>query len=366
MLQLLIIPKDSRSLVLPVKLRTMRIYANHHKKLFSNEGEVEVFTNVSQKRLVGGGIEVIDLTASQVQRRKPPGEAVLEKYQFIPYMPAPKLLAHDISRCCVQLLLENQIITKCSVVEVLKSNEHDFAYLTGLEQAIDDLPNIQGSYVVMHVNTGDSDVQGEEGSNVTHVNAVEDLEGNVNILVIDESEFKSKFVALQPKLSSNAIILLKTNNQNLTENINLPQNYKSIAYFPCANNRCSVLTLAAINATEEVFLKISEGDKDFHWLEKLKGVIGKGVVLVSENEQFNGLIGLVNCLRKEPETANIRCIFIDDKRAPAFDPALPFYKNQLQLGLAINVYRKVIFRDNKLTLFCKFSKTMLIPWSNFA
>jgi fatty acid synthase len=41
----------------------------------------------------------------------------------------------------------------------------------------------------------------------------------------------------------------------------------------------------------------------------------------------------------EPDGSSIRCVFIDDPKAPKFSLSDPFYQNQLKLDLAINVYR---------------------------
>jgi len=61
----------------------------------------------------------------------------------------------------------------------------------------------------------------------------------------------------------------------------------------------------------------------------------------SFNESLNGVIGLVNCLRKEPDGNMIRCFFIDDPSAPEFDLCHPFYSAQFSLGMALNIYRNV-------------------------
>ena len=56
------------------------------------------------------------------------------------------------------------------------------------------------------------------------------------------------------------------------------------------------------NVTPTV-MKISEKD-GFNWLPTLKEYIKdaavQNIILVAEKENTNGLIGLVNCLRKEP------------------------------------------------------------------
>lgn len=56
-------------------------------------------------------------------------------------------------------------------------------------------------------------------------------------------------------------------------------------------------------------MKISEKD-GFNWLEPLKTHVKNNevtsVILVAEKEMRNGLMGLTNCLRKEPGGERIR------------------------------------------------------------
>lgn len=56
-------------------------------------------------------------------------------------------------------------------------------------------------------------------------------------------------------------------------------------------------------------MKLSEKDQ-FKWIEPLKKHIlneaVKSIVLVAEKEKENGLIGLVNCLRRESGSEKIR------------------------------------------------------------
>lgn len=65
------------------------------------------------------------------------------------------------------------------------------------------------------------------------------------------------------------------------------------------------------------------------------------LVLVAENEKFNGILGLVNCLRREPGGEVANCIAIMDMKAPRFDPDLPLYEDQIDKELCINVFKNV-------------------------
>jgi len=58
---------------------------------------------------------------------------------------------------------------------------------------------------------------------------------------------------------------------------------------------------------EPVVVHITE--KNLEWLEKLKEVLKEEnatsrVIVVAQNEPLNGIIGLVNCLRKEPPSGD--------------------------------------------------------------
>lgn len=98
-----------------------------------------------------------------------------------------------------------------------------------------------------------------------------------------------------------------------------------------------------IGAKPAKFIKIVTADQTFSWIDKVKEELKEGqkVVLYSENELINGLLGLVNCLRREPGGEIVHGLLISDPSAPAFNPDLEFYEEQLDKDLAINVYQDV-------------------------
>lgn len=92
-----------------------------------------------------------------------------------------------------------------------------------------------------------------------------------------------------------------------------------------------------------IVIEITEAS--FDWLEAVKEAIKdekstKRVIVVAQGEPENGIIGLVNCIRKEPPTGD-RCrgVFIIDKDAPPFAVDHPFYAAQLAKDLATNVLK---------------------------
>ncbi|XP_077270184.1 fatty acid synthase-like [Temnothorax americanus] len=86
---------------------------------------------------------------------------------------------------------------------------------------------------------------------------------------------------------------------------------------------------------------------EFSWVDELKSIINvqnktgvdTEIILVSEEDFECGLLGFINCLRKEPGGELIKSVFIQDDQAPTFSLQEPLYTKQLQLNLPINVLR---------------------------
>lgn len=86
---------------------------------------------------------------------------------------------------------------------------------------------------------------------------------------------------------------------------------------------------------------MSGSSENFDWLCPLQRAVSnaENVTLYAENDQFNGIIGLINSVRKEPGAENIKCIFVQDSAAPPFNPNSEFYKSVLEKGLTFNIYK---------------------------
>lgn len=98
-----------------------------------------------------------------------------------------------------------------------------------------------------------------------------------------------------------------------------------------------------IGARPAKFVQIITKDQTFSWIDRVKDELKEGqkVVLYTQDEHINGLLGLVNCLRKEPGGEVVYGLLIADPSAPAFNPDLEFYEDQLDKDLAVNVYQDV-------------------------
>lgn len=86
-------------------------------------------------------------------------------------------------------------------------------------------------------------------------------------------------------------------------------------------------------------IAVSSEDPEFEWLTRVQEAVGnnKEVILYSQDEPLEGLLGFVNCLRREPDSGNVRGVITYE--AKPFDMEDGFYKKQLNKNLAISVYK---------------------------
>uniref|UniRef100_T1P9U1 Fatty acid synthase n=1 Tax=Musca domestica TaxID=7370 RepID=T1P9U1_MUSDO len=345
MLQIQILGTDSRSLLLPTKIRKLRIYGVHHFdlmcKMDPDNRVFDVYVDSKNNRIVSGGIELIGVHASPVQRRRPPGIPVLEKYQFLPHFPSPVLAKSDAVRACVQIALENTPALKLRIVEV--DTDGRDSLITDFLDSIEDLPQVTGDYMLLSKRTFPdlhTSVHVEDGKLSSLSNCYFVIIGGLGGLV-NESTIK----IAGKSLIENGFMVVRERTASNIDSLVIPDKFNLIAAIPLDNNEEVILLLQyrpkSVNIVEPVLIEVSESDDEFNWVTKVQQALSTKVpvVLYAINEKVNGLIGLVNCLRKEPEGSIVSCFFVDDENAPKFALSDSFYASQHALGLAVNVYR---------------------------
>lgn len=337
-LQSHLIGQDTRSLFLPTGIRKMRINGKYHYELLTKmDAENLAFEVRKSKELdmvVCGGVEIIGMKANSVARRRPPGIPVLESYQFIPHFPSPQLEEADAIRCCVQLMLENDNLTKIKVVEH-DSTECADQIISHFIDAFDDLPLITGTYSFLstqdiklpQVQVDNSKLSGQQ---------------NCNIIIAKNVLHDDKYVEqVQQSLAENGFFLAREKSGLKIDDIQAPSGFHTFGVFPTEKETLIfMMRLKKKFFGKPMTVVVSEKDDQFQWIEKVKACQAEGAVLVvAQNEKFNGILGFVNCLRKEPEGHLITCMLINDPKAPPFDQDHPFYKKQLKMAMAINIFK---------------------------
>lgn len=337
MLQLNILAKDSRSLYLPTRIRKVQINANRHLKLISGTGKsrplLDAFYWPEFRLIKCGGIEIFDMVVSSVVRRKQNGIEIYDSYKFIPLMPQFVMNLDGILRIVAQLILETTSVKLIDVLEIHEPNGEPI--ISCFNDIMRDMP-----LATMHLTLfSNSDIQ-LDNVHVKHENIAKDSK---YLLTLATGCFSRHDSTILESINEGCFLLSREMNEN---NIapEIPGGFNCISVMSC-NNESYVLTQRAVRPDlRPQILNISSADASFEWVTVLKDIAKRGpVLLVAVQDHLSGLIGLVNCLRREPGGHNIRCLIIDDHKAPQFACEHPMYNAQLRLGLAINVFRNGVW-----------------------
>ncbi|XP_044740690.1 fatty acid synthase-like [Chrysoperla carnea] len=341
MLQLQILQEDARFLYVPTSIQKLTIYPQEHFRYVQDheDGKRSItVTNYKEYQVLqGGGVQIVGLMATSINRRKPLGEAVLEKQEFVPLTSSisQQYTVVDAMRILFQLGLENQPNVKVKVVEV--DNQLNDILTPVIFEVLSDLPLIQPDLTVISNRTyqlpnncqvSDKPLQSETKADYVVIN---DLVNNPDILVVINKVLKD----------GNSFVISRENCKTKTNNI---IGYNILCEIFIENEKLLMLRKQKINIIKPEVIQITN-DIEFPWIEKLQQTIKSKIptILYSQNEPISGLIGLINCLRKEYLNNSIQAVFINDKNAPDFDISNQFYKTQLDLGLAVNVYKNGVW-----------------------
>ncbi|XP_030748833.1 fatty acid synthase-like isoform X2 [Sitophilus oryzae] len=338
MLQMKILQEDTRLLYVPTTIARLTIDAKKHieySNTFGDTPNVPVYASKESGIIASGGIEIRGLIASSIARRKYLGSPVLEKHVFIPNIADLKL--EQALRVNMQLILENAYSIHIKVAELVDEATPEENLILG-DIAFDvlaDQPLIQPNITVL----SKTEI---EVRNVT----VEDkkLLTEVDCHLVIGSKLLERHTVLNVALGSiqeSGFILSR----------------ESLDFDPssCKSDETTLITVFSTEQEKLVFLrkvtefkppvviKISSSDTEFSWLPKVRSVLEKekdgNVLLYSLGETASGIMGLFNCIRREPGGLRSKLVFIPDTEVPEFDINLPFYESQLKKQLALNVYK---------------------------
>ncbi|XP_029725313.1 fatty acid synthase [Aedes albopictus] len=354
LLQTDIISIDTRSLMVPTAIERLCIAPKAHLAMMEREGEdCEFFTMKScpnTKVSVCGGIMICNPRASSVGRRNPPGIPILETYQFVPYHSDNQVSASEAIRMCVQLALENIPMLSINVTEIHSERVPIIAHLFG--GAIADIPLVKANLTVL------AKTEMEQDNVTVKLEKLSD-QSNQLFLITDSNWSEPNFLkdAVGGLVDGGFIVVREKINFNL-DDLELPDELNMIASFRVDQEETYICLQRKIKGFHDTPAILQVDSTDFSWLAPLKQAVKlRPVILFSQNDSVSGVVGLVNCIRKEPKMQAIRCVLIDDPKAPKFSLSDPLYKNQLKLGLAINILRNGVWGSYRHTLNSKMPKT---------
>lgn len=348
LLQFSIVGKDSRALMLPTGIERMIISNKIHNEYLQQVGMESAIFNISCSKSMNvirsGGVEIRGIQVMPVSRRRPPGDPVLERYVFVPHMPCPKLGKEDAMRVVVQLGLENtQMTTVVKAIEV-DGGENVTPVIDEMFIALGDLPLMTPDLLFLSS-------RALEINNIKVENAdVLTQTGYLFVIVTNLLYNEDQLNLMRKSLSDGGFILCReTSTISITDLPKLKE-YKVLTVIPLEEGTYVLLQLKKAPAKEQPsVLKVSSKDTQYSWIGMLQSLISKDkAVIVLSDETDSGILGLVNCLRKEPKGNKVSCVLIDDPTKSSVDFQSAMYKDHLKLGLAVNVFKDV-------SLLCKFA-----------
>ncbi|XP_055614202.1 fatty acid synthase-like, partial [Uranotaenia lowii] len=338
MLQVQIISNDSRLLMIPTGIESLQIDPITHLRVKLSDNDGKDFYNLTHcphlNVLQSGGIQISGLQASTISRRAPLGHPVLESYAFVPYNCKSLLPVPEIIRYSVQIMLENTPTTILNVCEYQPFFSPPIVQL--FEQAISELPLVQGNLVLLS-----SDKHVLPASVRIAQETLSSQENAFCIIYYEDAYNDSFYCEAADALADEGYLIVRKSSDLQLDSFVVPKAYIIISIFRSTVESFILLKKFYPKDTSQMrIVEIASSDQEHTWLNKLKQTSSnESVIVYSQNEPHTGILGLVNCLRKEPATQNVKCFIIDDPKGPIFSQKTPFYQRQIQQDMAVNIYR---------------------------
>lgn len=345
MVQLFAFAKDTRRVAIPLSIQRIRINAGAHLKWINefgkrinNEMICDAYLLKDLSTIVCGGVEIISPRAVAVEKRKQDGIEVLETYQFVPlFESCTNYDLNDAAGICIQLAIEKLQTDSVKLVEIL-SNRCD-PTIDYFFDAFKKTPSICADLTLL---SGSNKVSLKHP--IPCENSTLEMHPDCTFIVMNKcmDQKKNLLMALQ-NLSKDGFLIAIEDIKKNCKYISVPDGFKLVSVVPSIGVTFAVMqrTHTEHKTNETAVIPIDSTDVNFEWLHTLRRstIELDNAILVAQNDSCSGLLGLINCLRRETFGQNFRCIIVDDEQAPPFAVEHPFYQSQLALELPINIYQ---------------------------
>ncbi|XP_067015128.2 fatty acid synthase isoform X2 [Anabrus simplex] len=342
LIQAKLLGDQREDLRLPSAIQKLTINIPKHNEDTQNSKVLPVHVHKGINFIESGGIQIRGLKMHSLARQKPSSKLLLEKYKFIPHFVTQSPLSdlQDLLRVCVQIMVQNQGSKSLRGIELLDKGDGSQAELLAphLVSIINDTPFTQINFTVL-MDVNETRVFNlNESINVANHRLSSEKNCNLVVgtnLLSDLKLLQNSVDALAP----GGVILSKEKPAGVSTSGTTRLNLQVLLDQMVGNHRI-VLLNKGTQAADLTVIRVTE--KNCTWLPSLKSALLETkpparVVLLAQGEPFNGILGMFNCVRKEPGGEVVRCFLIQDPKAPAFDPGLALYRTQLDKDLAVNV-----------------------------
>ncbi|XP_070161148.1 fatty acid synthase-like [Polyergus mexicanus] len=350
LLQIKILGIDMRSLYVPTEIQKLVIDTTLHAQCIQNitseEKYLPVYVYKDLETIVSSGIEIRGVKATSIFRRKPIGNPVLEEYRFVAHCDGNKVSLQESIILSTHLALEYHQVTKVNIIELIEND--DEIWTEGLAsplflEVLNNLPLIKPNLsLITKTDRFDSIALPPEIARSMNLSKddIAILVAGFNLLTNNKSETLKEILSV---LKDGGFLL--TRGQPLSRNDFTTAERHNLAVV--LEKRTEKEHIVLLKKKERMRRKtevIFVNNYEFSWLEQLTLILSDEsniarIILVGQEDSECGLLGLINCLRREPGGELIRGVLIQDETAPKFSLDEPLYAEQLQIDLIINVLR---------------------------
>ncbi|XP_047362256.1 fatty acid synthase-like [Vespa velutina] len=354
-LQMKILAIDTRGLFVPTGIRKLIIDTKAHQRylqsLTTNKKYVPVQLLEQINVIVTEGVEIHNIRASEIARKKPVSDPIIEEHKFIAYRDRREMSLREILTLSMHITLENIPMTKVKTIELIEDNDNiPTKKLVSplLRDILANLPLIQAS-IKLYAPPKKFDEEDNILKNVEILESKEVRTDDIAVLAVGcrllNNEKKDSLKQLLKSTKDGAFLLSR-------EKENIPLDYSILKEFRLGivlekrTSEESWILLRKIEKISKNILFINVRSNEFNWLKEVQHVLAnetqednKRVILVEEGNFESGLLGFINCLQKEPGGQIFRAVLIQDLKAPKFSLELSLYSEQLETDLVINVLR---------------------------
>ncbi|KAF2899281.1 hypothetical protein ILUMI_06894 [Ignelater luminosus] len=346
----------TRELHLVTRLERVVINPLAHSKLVSElvaaEQSIPVSVYRGMEMAKSGGIELRGIkTASAPRRRQFRSLSKLEKYEFIPL--DNTILIDDLAKSKQQaltvashIILENSSnALKVKIVEIATDRSVETLLAKTIKNILESEPMISVDYTV--ITSGKIEAAELESNGVKVVEkdvTAGAFQENAHVVVLVDALLKENRIVLSNAvtiLKAGGFVLLEEPRRILDTNIIATSGLEVISTQITETKTYVLLRKPVETPKDAIVIDITENN--FLWLEPLKDGLEKSqtegtkIYLVTQNEELTGLMGMINCIKREDIGRNVRSYFIKNTKADKFSLSSPFYGKQLRKDLVHNV-----------------------------
>ncbi|KAG5883464.1 hypothetical protein JTB14_030886 [Gonioctena quinquepunctata] len=341
MLQMKILGFDSRLLYVPKYIEYLSLPAEDQitwiQKNYIDKGIETIFPVHNNKHTgeIRSGCAVIKgLIASSIARRKDSGVPVLEKHTFVPNM--ANLDLQESVRSEYSNISRERFGYKVKVVELIDrfTEDSNNPLSVIVKTCFEDQPLIQTIPKILCEKSLEFSVPVEN-------NKLSDEKDCTLIIVSRLFDRPGVLQAAFESLKENGFMISR-------ESIDISKAQKlEVSIFTVHKTPLETLVLFKRNQKPKITTSVRvTSSGDYEWVEKVRDLIknksSDNVVLYSYNEPESGILGLVNCLRREPESTCIKCLFIMDA-VPEINIEDTIISEQMKKNMAVNVFKNGVW-----------------------